>query len=174
MAEILSETEAAIIEMNISCPNVKHGGLAFGTNPKNAEAVTKAVKKVTDKPVFIKLSPNVTDIVEIAKACEDAIKVFASNLRQLLMQPPVKNKVTLGLDPGYRTGCKLAVVDGNGKVLDTGVIYPTPPHNKIEESKKILKLLCANACLICIRVGGGNIWVYLSTGRRMGQSISTR
>ena len=60
-----------IIEVNISCPNVHNGGMSFGTLPKNAEAVTKAVKKVTDKPVFIKLTPNVTDIVSIAKACEN-------------------------------------------------------------------------------------------------------
>ena len=59
-----------IIEVNISCPNVHNGGMSFGTMPENAEAVTKAVKKVTDKPVFIKLTPNVTDITEIAKACE--------------------------------------------------------------------------------------------------------
>ena len=59
-----------IIEVNISCPNVHNGGMSFGTLPENAEAVTKAVKKVTDKPVFIKLTPNVTDIVSIAKACE--------------------------------------------------------------------------------------------------------
>lgn len=59
-----------IIEVNISCPNVHNGGMSFGTEPKNAEAVTKAVKNVTDKPVFVKLSPNVTDIVSIAKACE--------------------------------------------------------------------------------------------------------
>lgn len=72
------------------------------------------------------------------KASEDAIKVFSGNLRQLLMQPPVKNSVTIGLDPGYRTGCKVACVDGTGKVLDTGVIYPAPPHSKIEEAKKIV------------------------------------
>ncbi len=66
------EDQIGWFEVNISCPNVHGGGLAFGTSAKNAAEVTKAVKKVTDKPVFIKLSPNVTDIVEIAKACEDA------------------------------------------------------------------------------------------------------
>lgn len=64
--------EIGIIEVNISCPNVHSGGMSFGTAPENAAAVTKRVKEVTDKPVFIKLSPNVTDITEIAKACEDA------------------------------------------------------------------------------------------------------
>ena len=67
-----NESQIGWFEVNISCPNVHGGGLAFGTSAKNAEAVTKAVKKVTDKPVFIKLSPNVTDITEIAKACESA------------------------------------------------------------------------------------------------------
>lgn len=62
--------DVAIIEVNISCPNVHNGGMSFGTQPENAEAVVKAVRKVTDKPLFIKLTPNVTDIVEIAKACE--------------------------------------------------------------------------------------------------------
>ena len=66
------EEQVAILEVNISCPNVHNGGMAFGTSPESAAAVTKAVKAVTTKPVFIKLSPNVTDIVAIAKACEDA------------------------------------------------------------------------------------------------------
>ena len=66
------EEQVAILEVNISCPNVHNGGMAFGTSPESAAAVTKAVKEVTTKPVFIKLSPNVTDIVAIAKACEEA------------------------------------------------------------------------------------------------------
>ena len=66
------EEQVAILEVNISCPNVHNGGMAFGTSPESAAAVTKAVKAVTTKPVFIKLSPNVTDIVAIAKACEEA------------------------------------------------------------------------------------------------------
>ena len=75
------------------------------------------------------------------KAQEGAIKVFASNLRQLLMQPPVKGACTLGLDPAYRTGCKIAVVDRTGKVLDTAVVYPTPPQNKTAEAKKSFRSL---------------------------------
>jgi dihydroorotate dehydrogenase (NAD+) catalytic subunit len=66
------ETDAAILEVNISCPNVHNGGMAFGTNPEAAAAVTKAVKAVTNKPVFMKLSPNVTDIASIARACVEA------------------------------------------------------------------------------------------------------
>ncbi len=89
------------------------------------------------------------------EANESAIKVFALNLNQLLMQPPVKNKVTLGLDPGYRMGCKVAVVDGIGKVLDTAVIYPVPPFNKIEEAKKKIKSLIAKHSVEIIAIGNG-------------------
>lgn len=75
-------------------------------------------------------------------ASEEAIKVFTSNLRNLLLVSPLKGKTVLGYDPGFRTGCKLAVVDKTGKVLDTAVIYPTKPHDKIEESRKtVLKLI---------------------------------
>lgn len=89
------------------------------------------------------------------KASTDAIKVFSQNLQQLLMQPPVKDTVTIGLDPGYRTGCKVAVVDGTGKVLDTGVIYPVPPHNKIEEAKKIIKTLVKKHNVRTFAIGNG-------------------
>ena len=93
------------------------------------------------------------DLFDIAS--DGAIKNFANNLRPLIMQPPVKGKVTLGFDPAYRTGCKLAVVDGCGKVLDTAVIYPTPPHNKIEESKKVLKSLIEKYNIENISIGNG-------------------
>ena len=73
----------------------------------------------------------------------------------LLMQPPVKNQVVLGFDPAYRTGCKLAVVDATGKVLDTAVIYPTKPHNKVEESKKTLRRLCDAHGVTCVAIGNG-------------------
>lgn len=88
-------------------------------------------------------------------ADEGAIKVFSSNLRQLLMQPPVKNSVTLGLDPAYRTGCKIAVVDDTGKVLETTVVYPTPPQNKTEEAKKKLSLLISKHDVTTIAIGNG-------------------
>ncbi len=81
--------------------------------------------------------------------------MFEVNLRPLLLQPPVKGKVTLGLDPGYRTGCKVAVVDETGKVLDTSVIYPVPPKNKIEESKQIIKALIAKHNVDIISIGNG-------------------
>ncbi len=88
-------------------------------------------------------------------ANEKAIATFALNLRPLLMQPPIKNKVVLGFDPAYRTGCKLAVVDPTGAVLDTAVIYPTPPHNKTEESMKKLTALCKKHGVTCVALGNG-------------------
>ena len=89
------------------------------------------------------------------RASESAIKVFSTNLRQLLMQPPLKDKITLGLDPGYRTGCKVAVVDGTGKVLDTGVIYPVPPKNDIENAKIIIKALVKKHSVEVFAIGNG-------------------
>ncbi len=89
------------------------------------------------------------------KASVQAIKVFSVNLRQLLMQPPVKGKVTMGLDPGYRTGCKVAVVDGTGKVLDTNVIYPTHSEEKISKSKEIIKALIFKHNVEVIAIGNG-------------------
>lgn len=92
----------------------------------------------------------------LTEAAEDgAIKVFGSNLKQLLMQPPINGHVVLGWDPAFRTGCKLAVVDATGKVLTTKVIYPTAPQNKVEESKKILKDLIKKYNISLISVGNG-------------------
>ena len=88
-------------------------------------------------------------------ASESAIKVFSLNLKQLLMQPPVKGRVTLGFDPGYRMGCKLAVVDGTGKVLETSVIYPVPPFSKVEQAKSTVKRLCANYAVEMFAIGNG-------------------
>ena len=90
-----------------------------------------------------------------SNASEQAIKIFGVNLKPLLMQPPIKGKVTLGLDPAYRTGCKIAVVDAQGKVLDTTVIYPTPPQNKTEEAKEKLKVLIKKHSVDVISIGNG-------------------
>lgn len=89
------------------------------------------------------------------RASEQAIKMFEVNLRPLLLQPPVKDKVVLGLDPAYRTGCKIAVVDVTGKVLDTAVIYPTPPQNRTEEANKVLKDLIYKHNVDVIAIGNG-------------------
>lgn len=94
-----------------------------------------------------------SDLTE--KAEDGAIKIFGKNLEQLLLQPPISNKVVLGWDPAFRTGCKLAVVDGTGKVLDTTVVYPTEPQNKVEETKKTVKKLVEKYKIDLISVGNG-------------------
>ena len=93
---------------------------------------------------------------ELTEKAEDgAIRVFGKNLEQLLMQPPIVGQVVLGWDPAFRTGCKLAVVDATGKVLDTVVIYPTAPQNKVSEAKAILKKLIQKYQITLISVGNG-------------------
>ena len=89
------------------------------------------------------------------KSCNQAIKLFSVNLRNLLMQPPVKGKITMGLDPGYRTGCKVAVVDQTGLVLDTTVIYPTHSKAKIEDAKQTITKLIKDYHIEAIAIGNG-------------------
>ena len=89
------------------------------------------------------------------RADAQAIGVFSENLKNLLMQPPVKGAVTMGFDPAYRTGCKIAVVDPTGKVLDTTVVYPTPPASRTEEAKKILTQLIQKYGVTVIAIGNG-------------------
>lgn len=93
---------------------------------------------------------NLTDM-----ASEQAIKMFEVNLKPLLMQPPLKDKTILGLDPAYRTGCKVAVIDKNGNVIDKTVIYPTPPHNQIEKSEEIISSLVMKDNVDAISIGNG-------------------
>ncbi len=112
------------------------------THIKEGSPATETVKTAAEDAYSRLIFPSIereirSELTERASA--SAIKVFSTNLKQLLMQPPLKDKITLGLDPGYRTGCKVAVVDGTGKVLDTGVIYPVPPKNDIENAKIIIK-----------------------------------
>lgn len=94
-----------------------------------------------------------TQLTENAE--EGGMKVFAQNLRQLFMQPPIAGETVLGWDPAFRTGCKLAVTDPSGKVLDTAVIYPTAPHNEVEKAKKTLKKLIDKYQITLISVGNG-------------------
>lgn len=89
------------------------------------------------------------------KANEQSIKMFELNLKPLLMQPPLKNKTILAVDPAYRTGCKIAVIDPNGNVLDKGVVYPTPPQNKVEEAIQDLSVLIIKHGVDAIAVGNG-------------------
>ena len=123
-------------------------------NPETA----RVLREVTEDSYKRLISPAIEreirrELTEDAEA--GAIKVFGKNLEQLLMQPPITGRVVLGWDPAFRTGCKLAVVDGTGKVLDTVVIYPTAPQNKVEESKKILKNLITKYGVSLISVGNG-------------------
>lgn len=123
-------------------------------NNPAADTVIEAIEDAYTRLIFPSIEREIRNSLTEA-ADESAIKVFAKNTRQLLMQPPVKNKVTLGLDPGYRTGCKVAVVDGTGKVLDTSIIYAVPPHNKVEEAKKIIKDLVKKHNVQMFAIGNG-------------------
>jgi uncharacterized protein len=89
------------------------------------------------------------------KAEEQAIKVFAANLRNLLLQAPIKGKTVMGFDPAYRTGCKIAIMDDTGKLLETTTVYPTPPQNQVEEAKRILKGLIEKHNVEVIAIGNG-------------------
>lgn len=88
-------------------------------------------------------------------ADEAAIRAFGQNLQPLLMQPPLRNRATMGFDPAYRTGCKIAVVDETGKVLETGVVYPTPPHNRKDEARKTLTAMIRRHGVTAIAIGNG-------------------
>ena len=114
------------------------------------EAYIDAYSRLIAPSVEREIRASLTEV-----ACTGAIKNFSNNLHQLLMQPPVKNKVTMGLDPGYRTGCKVAVVDGIGRVLDTGVIYITHGENQLEQAKKKVSSLISKYGVECISIGNG-------------------
>ena len=142
------------------------------------EAPVEDILRYLEKQIIIRENPNTTPVLQDAiadsysrligpaiereirnelteKAEDGAISVFGKNLEQLLLQPPIAGRVVLGWDPAFRTGCKLAVVDATGKVLDTVVIYPTAPQNKVEEAKKVLKKLIDQYSITLISVGNG-------------------
>ena len=114
------------------------------------KAALDAYKRLIEPSIERELRAELSDRAE-----EQAIKVFAANLRQLLLQPPVRGKMVLGLDPGFRTGCKWAVVDETGKLLKVGVIYPHPPQNKRAEAKAILREAIAEFDANIIAIGNG-------------------
>ena len=120
------------------------------TTPVLKEAAADSYQRLIGPSIEREIRSGLTERAE-----EGAIKVFGKNLEQLLMQPPIVGRVVLGWDPAFRTGCKLAVVDGTGKVLDTVVIYPTAPQNKVAESKKILKDSIKKYNISLISVGNG-------------------
>ena len=120
------------------------------TTPVITEAIADSYSRLIAPAIEREIRSSLTD-----DAQEGAIKVFGKNLHQLFMQPPIAGKVVLGWDPAFRTGCKLAVVDPTGKVLDTKVIYPTEPHNKVAEAKAELKRLIKKYGVSVISVGNG-------------------
>ena len=113
-------------------------------------AITDSLKRLVLPSIENEIRASLTE-----KASEQAISVFGLNLKPLLMQPPLKNNVIMGFDPAYRTGCKIAVIDSCGKVLDTTVVYPTPPQNKTEEAAKTLKDLIEKHNITAIAIGNG-------------------
>lgn len=121
----------------------------------STQLVQEAVEDGYDRLIYPSIEREIRAALTEA-ASEQAIKMFEVNLKPLLMQPPVKDKITLGLDPAYRTGCKIAVVDGTGKVLDKTVVYPTPgPKQNIEAAKVKLKELVAKYNVDIISIGNG-------------------
>ena len=120
------------------------------TTPVLTEVIADAYTRLIAPAIEREIRNELTE-----KAEDGAITVFGKNLEQLLMQPPIAGRVVLGWDPAFRTGCKLAVVDETGKVLDTTVIFPTEPQNKVKESKEILKKLIKKYHISLISVGNG-------------------
>ena len=120
------------------------------TTPILEEVITDALSRLIGPAIEREIRSSLTEMAE-----DGAIDVFGKNLHQLLMQPPIKGQVVLGWDPAFRTGCKLCVVDETGKVLDTTVIYPTAPQNKVEESKQVVKYLISKYKITLIALGNG-------------------
>ncbi len=120
------------------------------TTPYLKEAVADGYQRLIAPAIEREIRNSLTE-----EAQEGAIRVFGKNLEQLLMQPPIRGQVVLGWDPAFRTGCKLAVVDATGKVLDTVVIFPTAPQNKVAEAKVVLKKLIEKYHITLISVGNG-------------------
>ncbi|MBQ5743222.1 MAG: RNA-binding transcriptional accessory protein, partial [Clostridia bacterium] len=119
-----------------------------------ADFVRNACADAWDRLIFPSVEREIRSDL-FSSASEQAIKMFGLNLKQLLMQPPIKGKVVLAVDPAYRTGCKIALVDPTGMVLDTGVIYPTPPQNKVEEAAAKMLQWIDRYKVDCISVGNG-------------------
>ena len=147
------------IKVSIILDEISATGLIANKYVKNdsqcGELVRTAVLDSYKRLIFPSIEREIRSEMT-AKAAEESIKVFASNLRQLLLQAPLKNSIILGLDPGYRTGCKVAVIDSTGKVLDTGAIYPTlGPKQNIESSAKTVKSLIQKHGVTTISIGNG-------------------
>ncbi len=128
--------------------------MAVPAGSRFAESLRAAAQDAYDRLIAPSLEREMrSSLTDMAN--EQAIKMFGLNLRPLLMQPPLRGRVTMGFDPAYRTGCKIAVVDGTGKVLDTTVVYPTPPHSDTEKAKRVLTALIRKHHVTAIAIGNG-------------------
>ncbi|MCL2579727.1 MAG: RNA-binding transcriptional accessory protein [Oscillospiraceae bacterium] len=136
-----------------ACMGVIYDQFLKGKSPAR-EVLVEALDDGFSRLLFPSLENELRGMLS-EKAADSAIDVFKANLEQLLMQPPLKDRVVLGVDPAYRTGCKIAVVDHTGKVLDVTVIYPTPPQNKVDEAKRTLKALIKKHGVNVISIGNG-------------------
>ena len=123
-------------------------------NLKKKEVIVSAIEDSYKRLIFPSIEREIRNTLT-ENAQERAISVFGKNVKSLLLQAPVKDKVVMGFDPAFRTGCKIAVVDKNGKLLDTTTVYPTEPQNKVEESKKELKALIEKYNIDIIAIGNG-------------------
>lgn len=123
-------------------------------NFKNKEEIVNAIEDSYKRLILPSIEREIRNTLT-ENAQERAISVFGKNVKSLLLQAPVKDKVVMGFDPAFRTGCKIAVVDKNGKLLDTTTVYPTEPQNKVEESKKELKALIEKYNIDIIAIGNG-------------------
>ena len=146
------------LKVSILCEAEFARRIASAAFLKDGGESSKIVKAAAEDAYDRLIAPSVEREVRaqlFEDASEQAIKMFELNLKPLLMQPPVKNKVTMGWDPAFRTGCKICVVDGTGKVLDKTVVFPTPPQNKKDEAKKVLKALVEKYGVEVISCGNG-------------------
>ncbi len=147
------------LKVSVTLDRAKASFVITGTtlNPKGSpttEAVRAAGEDAYDRLIYPSIEREIRNMLT-EKAATGAIKVFALNTKELLLQPPVKGKTVMGLDPGYRTGCKVAVVDKTGKVLDTGVIYVTHSAAQRDQAKELVKKLISKHGVNCISIGNG-------------------
>lgn len=146
------------LKINIELDRARGLNIIYSTCVKEGNPCTEAVRQAGedayDRLIFPAIEREIRNTLT-EEADEAAIKVFSVNLRQLLMQPPVKGRVAMGLDPGYRTGCKVAVVDPTGRVLDTGVIYPTHSQTKVAEASEYITKLILKHKVEVIAIGNG-------------------
>ncbi len=146
------------LKVSIELERLKGLNIIYSASVKEGSPCTEAVRQAGedayDRLIFPAIEREIRNTLT-EQADEAAIKVFSVNLRQLLMQPPVKGRVAMGLDPGYRTGCKVAVVDPTGRVLDTNVIYPTHSQTKVAEAKELIRNLILKHKVEVIAIGNG-------------------